>query len=310
MTDPQRFLDGAGDPFGRELLKSSLFDEGSAETEAKALAAWGAATVAAAAVGASIGSGAAASAATSAGSAGVGMVPSASSLGAVPWAVLAKWLGIGACAGLITATGVGQSFSHSGVPGVQAAAIPFRGSHGSPTRATQGPGPFRESVLAPVLRDEESLLSHRSFKVTEHAPTPAIQTKSLASAWGVSAPPQPSLAEGNSVGASSSVRRAAFPLPSDSTALRLETAYLDQARLALGQGRAAQALAALLQREKRLGTGLLAPEATVLTVEALLRLGRIMEARERAQQFLTNTPRGGHADRIRQLLMAAPRTNP
>jgi hypothetical protein len=93
--------------------------------------------------------------------------------------------------------------------------------------------------------------------------------------------------------------------PGTAQRLSREIALLDQARAALKRGDGAAALAALDQRQAEVGAGLLEPEATVTRVEALLGQGNRVAASTLVDRFLTEHPRGVHADRLRSLLAGA-----
>ncbi len=85
--------------------------------------------------------------------------------------------------------------------------------------------------------------------------------------------------------------------------ISLEIAALDQARTALGQGRAADALAALDRYGAEYGkNGGLRVEATVLRIDALLRSGNRARATALANAFLSRNPKSPYAARVRALL--------
>ena len=87
-----------------------------------------------------------------------------------------------------------------------------------------------------------------------------------------------------------------------SETLSAEVLALDRAREALFSGNAAAALRLLDVHSRTFKAPSLSPEATVLRVEALLRIGRSSEA-ERVGNNLLATHRGtAHAQRVRSLL--------
>ena len=85
--------------------------------------------------------------------------------------------------------------------------------------------------------------------------------------------------------------------------ISLEIAALDEARTALRQGRAQDALAALDRYGAEYGrNGGLRVEATVLRIDALLRSGNRARATSLANAFLARNPKSPYAARVRALL--------
>lgn len=87
-----------------------------------------------------------------------------------------------------------------------------------------------------------------------------------------------------------------------SRALGDQVASIDRARAALAAGDAREAVAQTHEYEARFPHGSLLQEATVLRVEALLRLGEPSRAREVGDRFLAAYPTSPHAARVRQML--------
>lgn len=83
-----------------------------------------------------------------------------------------------------------------------------------------------------------------------------------------------------------------------------EVAKLDEARTALAQGDAARALSTLEGYARRFPRGVLAPEAAVLRIEALVAAGDRPAATRTAQSFLREHPASPYAQRIGSLLVA------
>lgn len=93
------------------------------------------------------------------------------------------------------------------------------------------------------------------------------------------------------------------PAPIDAAdALREQVAMIDRARDALGAGDAAGCLAALDAHDERFPRSAMAEEATVLRIEALLRLGDRARAADLGERFLASRPTSPHAAGVRALL--------
>ncbi len=83
--------------------------------------------------------------------------------------------------------------------------------------------------------------------------------------------------------------------------LAAEVALLDAVRRSLANGAHGDALRSLAHYERRFPQGLLASDAEVLTIEALIAKGDGGAARARAVRFLTKHPRDPHTARVRAL---------
>ncbi len=90
--------------------------------------------------------------------------------------------------------------------------------------------------------------------------------------------------------------------PVSARQLAAEVEALDQARRALESRDAERALLALDAHAARFGTPRLAPEATVLRIEALIAKGQRERARELAERVLATQPDNPHAGRVRAIL--------
>ncbi|WP_437690280.1 hypothetical protein [Sorangium sp. So ce176] len=110
----------------------------------------------------------------------------------------------------------------------------------------------------------------------------------------VASPPRPK-------GAASRARSAPVA-PAD--ALGEQVAMIDRARDALGAGDAAGCLAALDAHDARFPRSAMGEEATVLRIEALIRLGDRARAADLGQRFLASRPTSPHAAGVRALLGA------
>jgi len=87
----------------------------------------------------------------------------------------------------------------------------------------------------------------------------------------------------------------------NASTLDAETALLDGARASLRAGRPGDALRTLDGYDARFPDGLLAPEATVVRIEALVKSGDRAGARLLGQNFLRAHPGSPLADRVRSL---------
>lgn len=81
-----------------------------------------------------------------------------------------------------------------------------------------------------------------------------------------------------------------------------ELLLLDSAHQALRRGDAEGALASAQTHASRFPSGTLAQEREVIAIEALVRLGRVPEARERAEAFGARYPTSSHLVRLQGLL--------
>lgn len=294
MTELRRLLDAPSDDFAVALLRSATEDAPEARSLSKAAAALG--------VGALVGGGAigVAAGAVSAGAAGsasaLGTAQAAAAIGApaalphaagITFAVLAKQTAIGMLAGVAvmggyyTSVGLPDSRGHdssvhavaavpagpraaervSRAPRVEAAASPA---------AVPGPEPASEGVAA-------------KFELVEAPSAPAVPAKRALRAPTQAAPasaPAPAPAAGPP---------AVAPAAKSAT-LAAEVALLDRARTALAAGDALGSLSVLDEygREKR--SGVLAPEAQFLRIQALERAGRTRAARALARDFIAKNP--------------------
>jgi hypothetical protein len=94
--------------------------------------------------------------------------------------------------------------------------------------------------------------------------------------------------------------------PVSISTLRDEIALIDDARAAVSAHADRRALAFVRQYEDKYPRGAFLPEATVLKVEVLVRLGRIAEAREIAKRFLAENGGTMLADRVTQAIASTP----
>ncbi len=182
-----------------------------------------------------------------------------------------KWVAVGAVVGATCAVSA-KALQH-GISSPVSSTPPQRRALGPKEQRTDPP-PRGEFASVPVTQPPASVRSEARAAPSE---TPRPQ----------SAPPLPSGAR-------------------NAEKLSREVALLDEARAALGRGDAAAALAALDQRQQEIGAGMLAPEATLIRVEALLARGERGAAAALAERFWAEHPRGAHTDRLRTLLRERP----
>jgi TolA-binding protein len=117
------------------------------------------------------------------------------------------------------------------------------------------------------------------------------------------APPQPDTAPPQPDTAPTSAPPPTQQAPAPS--LADEVTALDTARAALARGDTARALADLDAYERRFPSGVLAPEADVVRIEALFASGDISAARGRAGRFLASHSNSPLAARVRELVLRA-----
>lgn len=241
MNEPPRLIDDS-EGLMRELLESGRNARAPHHTRARALSALaGASTLSA-----------------------TTFLQAAPQIGALG---IAKWVGIGALLGLVTAS-VAQQILPSGsereseptsvaVPPLRVAPV---ATPRAPTRAAPQPLPPRAATVA----TQKTSGANRS---SSSAPTPD------------DAPPA-----------------------IDAAGLAREVRVIDDARMKLRSGNAAGALVELDRHAREFPGGKLQPEATLLRIEALVRSGDVARAQSLAQPILDRTPEGPYAERLRRVL--------
>jgi TolA-binding protein len=202
---------------------------------------------------------------------------------AARWITMLKWLGVGTLGGLTTvgAIHVASHHAQSGAVSMQPQlpkGADQTATPRSPLSAVSG-FPIAQSAPPPSAPDPS---------VTEHAaPAPSQQSESRPAGPSLlETPPAPAPAASSSAGAS----------------LAQEVAMLDEARRALAQGRAGEALAALDRYRRDYPSGRLGQEATFVRIQALSMQGNTAAARSVAEQFLQTSPTSPLADRVRAVL--------
>jgi len=95
------------------------------------------------------------------------------------------------------------------------------------------------------------------------------------------------------------------PVAIDPRLLAIEVGQVDRARARLAAGDPAGALAAVAEHTRTFPHGILAAEAEVVRIDALLRSGQRDAARRVGRQFLQRFPRSPLVQRVRSLLTTA-----
>jgi hypothetical protein len=273
MSDPKRLARASDSDLERMILRSARVKAPAASKERAVL-------VASAALGASAaaGGGAVAGKGTAVGLAKAGSLASI------------KWIGILGLVGAGTVTGalVARQLQERDAPTVEVPSTTSptpkgaRKNSASARPASQGdwtPVPVDPSTLAPALSDPPG---DPSALVPGSAPaSPMEATPSPASAV---EPLDPS------------------PHATPASSLPIEIAMLDDARAALAGGAPARAVAALDRYGARFPDGAMAPEATMLRIEALRALGDRGAAARVGHDFLQRDPDSPYTARVRSLL--------
>jgi hypothetical protein len=141
------------------------------------------------------------------------------------------------------------------------------------------------------------------LRAPDEAPPPGPSATTLAPAPPSASPPPPASAPVEPPPVETSP--APEPKPSARVAPRPavpEATLLQQAHDELLRGSAARALAIAGEHQRAYPTGALAQEREVIAIEALVRLGRVDEARRRAKAFHAAYPGSSHAARIDRLV--------
>ena len=312
MTDPMRWRDQEADAFEASLLASAEADTGSHGARVRSLAAL-------------------ASTARQLANGGTRSRPSGlvvlGSFGHRPL----KWLGVGAIAGL-GSLAAAQGLSPRGEPSpVLSRLVPQLVARASPSNpwVPGATSTLRANPLSAIPPGEAcaeaALLGKRSEALSERSDAPSSP---LSKRTEGSSTPLSKRSKGSSTptrghfespltvqrsgtvsgkGKTKAKAKAARPLGrSEPGALQeklsREVALLDQARSLLARGKPRAALAALERREREIKSGVLGPEAKLLKVEVLLRVGHRRSAEALANGELARHPRGPHADRLNTLL--------
>jgi hypothetical protein len=272
VNEPRRLIEAESDEFERDVLRSAQGDQASERALRRTLVSIG--------VGLAVTPAAVASA-----------VPATVTMGSkLATVVLAKWLFTGVALGVVTAGTVGLSERVLERQPVAAGRMPAKAPTTGPQVRANEASPASAASTAPTPEIEES--------VPAPAPsTPVLRPTGKTTAF-VEAPSSPALA------AEPPPSTMALPVVPAGTVERLaqETSLLDIARGALLRGDAKRALATLTEYERSFAQGMLAPEARVLRVRALLANDQRAAAEELAARVVDAAPNGEHADAVRALM--------
>jgi hypothetical protein len=272
MSDPRRLLTNGSD-FERNLLRSAYIDAPSSGARRRTLVALGL---------------------------GIGATVSSTTAASTGVAMLVKWLGVGAIAGLIAVGAADKSglVSFSAPAATPAMATPVVVSQ--PVDKPQAK--VDEKVDAPKPSEELAEKTEKieapqvNAQVNAVADAPAHKLDKPADKAGVSAKPDAK----PDTKPDAPVKADAKPDPV--TALSAEVALLDQAHRALSSGNPGKTLELLAQHDKDFRGGPLSIESVVLRIEALAARGDRAGAAGAANAFLASYPRSAHANRVRSVL--------
>jgi hypothetical protein len=209
---------------------------------------------------------AATSLAAGAAAAGAGVVKGGS-LGSLAWIGVAGMLGVGS----------------------MAAAVAIHGYEVSPSVRADDPA----SPQATALPTSRAVPRPATTAVAQPPPAPAASVTAVE--------PEPSHPSTLAVAPAPASSPSATASP-----MTLELAMLDQARAALANGNPAGALSILDAYAARFPHASMAPEASMLRIEALVRAGDTAAARRVADAFLAHNPQSPYASRIGSLLGDSP----
>jgi hypothetical protein len=280
VTELQRLLESSPNAKTRDLLRAGLGDRPSPGALTRTTAALAVAGLSARAAGATvIGKGVMGAEL----GASVGAAPA---LGAM---AIVKWLGVGAIAGTLFAGGT--------------------------TLVQRGLGSASPAATADdvATASDESGRNSTTALESEREGNPSVFREPSTSSSSASGTPRPGDADDESRRSPppptpDSTRPAparppidALPTSERSSPLTVELERIDGARAALANGAAAQVLSELSEYQRVRSTGTLDREAWILRIDALLLLGRRVEARDLARRYLERFPRDAHAARLREL---------
>lgn len=203
---------------------------------------------------------------------------------------LAKWLGVGITAGLVTGGAAHLTTRAPETPSMTFVA-PVN-TEGTEPRVARAPAraPAPESVATGEIPLPAPPAPVVVGGVAAAAPTVAVPAPLANTSPGPSSASFEPLAE-----------ESAVVLPPAST-LGDETRALDRVREHLAAGRPAQALAEIQRYRAKWTRGALAAEATLLRIDALLRAGNRSAAELEANGLIARAPQSRYATRARTLL--------
>jgi hypothetical protein len=206
--------------------------------------------------------------------------------GAAPAVVIAKWLGIGALAGVVAAGSVAVVTVPSAPRGADGVRAPSAVVNGSP----QNKGQTQREVPA---------------EASPRAETPTARLPSASQPYPAQrlAVPSPKVEPG-ALAPGGEALPATLPAPAAPVASSLveEVRSLDSARAALAAGDPRSALLRLDAHERRFPDGELEPEGVVLRVRALRDVGDFAGAARVASAFIAAHPDSAQAARLRTMV--------
>jgi hypothetical protein len=171
---------------------------------------------------------------------------------------------LGAAAGVLVVTGLFFGFRWSGP------------HSGTPTSSTSGPAPVPKAPASPG-RAPASSAAIRAPLITDPAPMPSLAPSA----------------------ASVATTRASSPSPPPESGAEFSLVSRAQASLAADPVRA---LALVSDHERQFPNGTLVEECEMIAIDALLRLGRRLDAEARATRFRERFPASLHRRRLDVLL--------
>jgi len=154
---------------------------------------------------------------------------------------------------------------------------------------------------SPIARDDRARAVSPAAAVPTARVVPSPDTREPKSAWTASPAEVTSIPRPAADAFEPSSRAMKGP------ALLDEIRHLDRARAALRQGAMVQAAQELDKYDADFPQGALRPEATVVRIEVLVKMGDYRSARALGQAFALAYPASGHLSKIRLLLAADPR---
>jgi hypothetical protein len=253
MNEPERLHDGAGSQLLRAMISAARDEQPSDHALEKTLLAVGA-------------GGAVLGASAAAGGAAAGASSSALEVGgASSFAMVVKWLGFGAVAGLFTA-GAAVQIDERAQPIRRAAPVVVSGSLEPARPRVEAPA---RGALEPAPRTDEpeQRAAKRRAGAAPFAASPELQE--------------------------------------EDPSLNAEVAALDRARRSLAAGQADQALRELSGYDREFPGGRLGPEALFLRMEAAAQRGDQAAAERAARELVQHHPKSPHAARARAVLAGA-----
>lgn len=308
MSELRPLLDGNADELALALLRSADDDSPSADSLKAAAVALGIGTSlgGSALLASSLHGASGSSAATGVGALSQAAIAASPAAGAITLGLLAKQVAIGLAAGVVAMSGLELTSEHpfgsrDPAPRAQVASVsPARPAHEA-RAARQSGGELSQPASAALAADAENTsalvgLSDSAGvqgvrqRVLTRKPVEAGKATEPAPA-GAAAPAAPA-PEGEAA------KPQAVAL---NKSLAAEVAMLDRARSALLAQNASGALRALEQYRKERQTGILDPEATVLQIQALEKLGDRASAAHIARQFIASHPDSRHVESLRVL---------